>query len=53
MLGWFKGIDGQVRWGVEVVGNGGTVQWVDAPKQGWHSREKKRAAKWLSRWRKH
>jgi hypothetical protein len=38
MLGWFKDRDGQVRWGVEVVGEvgGRTVDWVDAPKQGFH-----------------
>ncbi|KAH4125371.1 hypothetical protein HBH47_061270 [Parastagonospora nodorum] len=36
MLGWFKGRDGQVRWGVEVVGGRNAVTWVDAPKQGFH-----------------
>lgn len=30
-LGWFKGRDGQVRWGVEVVGGRNAVEWVDAP----------------------
>jgi hypothetical protein len=33
-LGWFKGRDGEVRWGVEVVGGRNAVEWVDAPKQG-------------------
>lgn len=33
-LGWFKGSDGEVRWGVEVVGGRNPVQWVDAPKSG-------------------
>lgn len=32
-LGWFKGRDGEVRWGVEVVGGRNAVQWVDAPKK--------------------
>ncbi|KAF1913324.1 hypothetical protein BDU57DRAFT_504408 [Ampelomyces quisqualis] len=36
MLGWFKDRDGQVRWGVEVVGGSNAVDWVDAPKQGFH-----------------
>jgi hypothetical protein len=36
MLGWFKDRDGQVRWGVEVVGGRNAVDWVDAPKQGFH-----------------
>lgn len=53
MLGWFKGVDGQVRWGIEVIGDGGTAEWVDTPKQGWHILEKKRPlTTWLSRWRK-
>ncbi|PVH96556.1 hypothetical protein DM02DRAFT_115979 [Periconia macrospinosa] len=30
-LGWFKGRDGEVRWGVEVVGGRNPVEWVDAP----------------------
>jgi hypothetical protein len=30
-LGWFKGRDGQVRWGVEVVGGRNAVEWVDPP----------------------
>ncbi|CAI6337537.1 unnamed protein product [Periconia digitata] len=30
-LGWFKGRDGEVRWGVEVVGGRNAVEWVDAP----------------------
>lgn len=33
-LGWFKGRDGQVRWGMEVVGGRNPVEWVDAPKSG-------------------
>jgi hypothetical protein len=36
MLGWFRDRDGEVRWGVEVVGGGNAVDWVDAPKQGFH-----------------
>jgi hypothetical protein len=36
MLGWFRDRDGQVRWGVEVVGGRNAVEWVDAPKQGFH-----------------
>jgi hypothetical protein len=36
MLGWFKDRDGQVRWGVEVVGGRNAVDWVDAPKHGFH-----------------
>lgn len=31
-LGWFKGRDGEVRWGVEVVGGRNAVEWVDPPK---------------------
>ncbi|KAF1830045.1 hypothetical protein BDW02DRAFT_573425 [Decorospora gaudefroyi] len=38
MLGWFKDRDGEVRWGVEVVGGRDAVDWVDAPKTGWHVR---------------
>jgi hypothetical protein len=36
MLGWFKDRDGQVRWGVEVVGGRNAVDWVEAPKHGFH-----------------
>lgn len=36
MLGWFVDRDGQVRWGVEVVGGRRAVSWVDAPKHGFH-----------------
>lgn len=36
MLGWFKDREGHVRWGVEVVGGRHAVDWVDAPKQGFH-----------------
>jgi hypothetical protein len=36
MLGWFKDSDGQVRWGIEVVGGRNAVDWVDAPKHGFH-----------------
>lgn len=39
MLGWFKDRDGEVRWGIEVVGGRNAVEWVDAPKQGWHLRD--------------
>lgn len=34
MLGWFKGRDGEVRWGIEVVGGRNAVEWVEAPKVG-------------------
>jgi hypothetical protein len=32
-LGWFRGRDGRVRWGIEVVGDAGLgeVDWVDVP----------------------
>ncbi|KAF2009514.1 hypothetical protein BU24DRAFT_401289 [Aaosphaeria arxii CBS 175.79] len=30
-LGWFKGKDGEVRWGVEIVGGPDAVEWVDSP----------------------
>lgn len=30
-LGWFKGRDGEVRWGVEVVGGRNAVEWVEPP----------------------
>ncbi|KAH7119731.1 hypothetical protein B0J11DRAFT_68808 [Dendryphion nanum] len=30
-LGWFKGRDGEVRWGVEVVGGPDPVEWVSKP----------------------
>ncbi|KAL1598896.1 hypothetical protein SLS60_008040 [Paraconiothyrium brasiliense] len=33
MLGWFKGRDGEVRWGVEVVGGRNPVEWVTAPRK--------------------
>jgi hypothetical protein len=36
MLGWFKDRSGEIRWGVEVVGGRDAVEWVDAPKTGWH-----------------
>lgn len=36
MLGWFKDRHGEVRWGIEVVGGVNAVEWVDAPKQGFH-----------------
>jgi hypothetical protein len=36
MLGWFRDRDGQTRWGVEIVGGRNAVDWVDAPKQGFH-----------------
>ncbi|KAF5845510.1 hypothetical protein GGP41_003090 [Bipolaris sorokiniana] len=31
-LGWFKDRDGEVRWGIEVVGGEDAVEWVEAPK---------------------
>jgi hypothetical protein len=40
MLGWFKDRDGQVRWGIEVVGGRNAVDWVDAPKHGFHIHNK-------------
>lgn len=40
MLGWFKDRDGEVRWGIEVVGGRDPVQWVDAPETGNHIQEK-------------
>lgn len=49
MLGWFKDRDGEVRWGVEVVGGRNAVEWVDAPKAGWHVQSK--SAGFL-RWKK-
>lgn len=33
MLGWFKDCDGEVRWGVEVVGGRNAVEWVSAPQK--------------------
>jgi hypothetical protein len=52
MLGWFKDSDGQVRWGVEVVGGTNAVDWVDAPKQGFHvSSKTSRSASSLFAWR--
>jgi heme A synthase len=36
MLGWFRDRDGHTRWGVEIVGGRNAVDWVDAPKQGFH-----------------
>lgn len=39
MLGWFQDRDGQTRWGIEVVGGRQAVDWVDAPKDGWHVRD--------------
>ncbi|KAF2035152.1 hypothetical protein EK21DRAFT_84780 [Setomelanomma holmii] len=36
MLGWFRDRDGQIRWGVELVGGQNAVDWVDAPKTGFH-----------------
>ncbi|KAF2125155.1 hypothetical protein P153DRAFT_390003 [Dothidotthia symphoricarpi CBS 119687] len=32
-LGWFKDQDGEIRWGVEVVGGTNAVEWVDTPKE--------------------
>jgi hypothetical protein len=36
MLGWFRDRSGEIRWGVEGVGGRDAVEWVDAPKTGWH-----------------
>ena len=33
MLGWFKRRDGEVRWGVEIVGGPNAVEWVDSPRE--------------------
>ncbi|OAG04039.1 uncharacterized protein CC84DRAFT_1149876 [Paraphaeosphaeria sporulosa] len=33
MLGWFKDRDGEVRWGIEVVGGRNPVEWVTAPQK--------------------
>ncbi|KAF2117412.1 hypothetical protein BDV96DRAFT_644835 [Lophiotrema nucula] len=33
-LGWFKGRDGEVRWGIEIVGGRDPVEWVSAPSNG-------------------
>ena len=52
MLGWFKDRDGVVRWGVEVVGGRDAVEWVDAPKKGWHVREKSSFSGRKLPWRK-
>jgi hypothetical protein len=53
MLGWFKDRDGQVRWGVEVVGGRNAVEWVDAPKQGFHipSSTRSKSASSIFAWR--
>lgn len=47
MLGWFKGRDGEGRWGIEVVGGSEAVEWVDAPKTGWHAQSCSRR-RWFS-----
>jgi hypothetical protein len=53
MLGWFKDKDGEVRWGIEVVGGRDPVQWVDAPETGNHIREKSPLKPgWLLPWRR-
>jgi hypothetical protein len=47
-LGWFRGRDGRVRWGVEVVGDVGLgeVEWVDAPEDfGWDTIVRENSAK--------
>jgi hypothetical protein len=52
MLGWFKDRSGEVRWGVEVVGGRNAVEWVDAPKQGFHVQTKTSGSKFnLLAWR--
>jgi hypothetical protein len=46
-LGWFTGRDGQVRWGIEVVGDVGlgAVEWLDGPAGVvWDGGEKQRKA---------
>jgi hypothetical protein len=52
MLGWFKDRDGEVRWGIEVVGGRDAVEWVEAPKVGNQSSEKRSLRKALLPWRK-
>jgi hypothetical protein len=52
MLGWFRDRSGEVRWGVEVVGGRNAVEWVDAPKVGWHVQDKGGSGKGLFGWRK-
>lgn len=51
MLGWFKDRQGEVRWGVEVVGGPNAVEWVDAPKQGFHIPVRSTRRMWLP-WRR-
>lgn len=51
MLGWFKGADGEVRWGVEVVGGRDAVDWVAPPKSGWHVQAKKSLGNRLLPWK--
>jgi len=50
MLAWFKDRDGEVRWGIEVVGGSDAAEWVDAPKTGWHAQGGSRRG-WIP-WRK-
>jgi len=50
MLGWFKDRNGEVRWGIEVVGGRDAAEWVDAPKTGWHAQDGSRRG-WIP-WRK-
>lgn len=41
-LGWFRGKDGKIRWGVEIVGDVGlgVVEWMDGPDDvGWEALE--------------
>jgi hypothetical protein len=52
MLGWFRDRSGEVRWGIEVVGGENAVEWVDAPKVGWHVRDQKGSGTGWLRWRK-
>jgi hypothetical protein len=48
MLGWFKDKNGEVRWGIEVVGGSDAAEWVEAPKTGWHVQDCSRRG-WLPR----
>jgi hypothetical protein len=52
MLGWFKDRNGEVRWGVEVVGGNNAVEWVDAPKHGWHVQPNTSSVATVLSWRR-
>ncbi|XP_014553958.1 hypothetical protein COCVIDRAFT_40092 [Bipolaris victoriae FI3] len=52
MLGWFRDRDGEVRWGIEVVGGRAPVEWVEAPKVRNDSPEKGVSRRPLLPWRR-